>query len=181
VKTAPGPVDVLVVYQHLPHYRYGVFKALQEDQRLRVRYCADLESKDGSIATIRPEQVDRFTRLRNVWLGPILVQVGIFRAILTHRPAVVVFLGDYRYLTTWVASVVARALRVRVLFWTQGWRMHESDATGKLDDEALRKNYQAMSEVHKAMFEASLQTRKDILAVLTPEQREQLGRGWGRR
>jgi len=63
----------------------------------------------------------------------------------------------------------------------QGWRMHESDATGKLDDEALRKNYQAMSEVHKAMFEASLQTRKDILAVLTPEQREQLGRGWGRR
>ena len=62
----------------------------------------------------------------------------------------------------------------------QGLRMHESEATGKLDDEALRKNYQAMSEVHKAMFEASLQTRKDILAVLTPEQREQLGRGWGR-
>ena len=62
----------------------------------------------------------------------------------------------------------------------QGLRMHESEATGKLDDEALRKNYQAMSEAHKAMFEASLQTRKDILAVLTPEQREQLGRGWGR-
>ncbi len=63
----------------------------------------------------------------------------------------------------------------------QGLRMHENYATGKLDDEALRKNYQAMSEVHKAVFEASLQARKDILAVLTPEQREQLGRGWGRR
>ena len=58
----------------------------------------------------------------------------------------------------------------------QGLRMHESDATGKLDDDALRKNYQAMSEAHKAMFEASLQARKDIQAVLTPEQREQLGR-----
>ena len=63
----------------------------------------------------------------------------------------------------------------------QGWRVHENYATGKLDDEALRKNYQAMSEVHKAMFEASLQARKDIHAVLTPEQREQASGGWGRR
>jgi Spy/CpxP family protein refolding chaperone len=58
----------------------------------------------------------------------------------------------------------------------QGLRMHESDAAGKLDDEALRKNFLAMSEAHKAMFETSLQARKDIQAVLTPEQREQLGR-----
>jgi len=58
----------------------------------------------------------------------------------------------------------------------QGLRAHENYATGKLDDEVLRKNYQAMSDAHKAMFEASLQTRKDIQAVLTPEQREQLGR-----
>ena len=132
MKTTPGPLDVLVVYQHLPHYRYGVFKALQEDQRLRVRYCADLESKDGSIATISPDRVDRFTRLRNVWLGPILVQVGLFRAILRHRPVVVVFLGDYRYLTTWLASAFARALRVRVLFWTQGWRTHESGVKARV-------------------------------------------------
>ena len=58
----------------------------------------------------------------------------------------------------------------------QGLRVHESYATGKLDDEALRRDYQAMSEVHKAMFEASLQARKDVQAVLTPVQREQLGR-----
>ena len=63
----------------------------------------------------------------------------------------------------------------------QGLRMHENFATGKLDDEALRKNYQGMGEVHKAMLEASLQARKDIDAVLTPERREQLGRGLSRR
>ena len=54
----------------------------------------------------------------------------------------------------------------------QGLRMHESYDAGKLDDEALRKNYQAMSDGRKAMFEASLQARKEIHAVL---QREQLG------
>jgi Spy/CpxP family protein refolding chaperone len=35
--------------------------------------------------------------------------------------------------------------------------------------------------VRKAMFEASLEARKDVDAVLTPEQRAQLGRGRGRR
>ena len=63
----------------------------------------------------------------------------------------------------------------------QTHRMRENHATGKLDDEVLRKNYQAMSDAHKEMFEASLQARKDIEAVLTPEQRAQLDRGWGGR
>ena len=58
----------------------------------------------------------------------------------------------------------------------QGLRAHESYATGKLDDEVVRRNYQAMSDAHKAMFEASLQTRKDIQAVRTAEQREPPGR-----
>jgi Spy/CpxP family protein refolding chaperone len=58
----------------------------------------------------------------------------------------------------------------------QGLRMRENYATGKLDDDAARKNYQAMSEVHRAMFEIALQARKDVQAVLTPEQREQMGR-----
>jgi Spy/CpxP family protein refolding chaperone len=63
----------------------------------------------------------------------------------------------------------------------QGLRSRENYATGKLDDETLRKNYQAMSDAHGAMFEAWVQARKDTQAVLTPEQREQWGRGPGRR
>jgi Spy/CpxP family protein refolding chaperone len=35
----------------------------------------------------------------------------------------------------------------------QGLRARENYATGKLDDETLRKNYQAMSDAHGAMFE----------------------------
>lgn len=59
--------------------------------------------------------------------------------------------------------------------------MHERYVTGKWDEDAQRKNYQVMSELHKAMFENSLQSRKDIEAVLTPEQRAQLGQaGRGR-
>lgn len=66
----------------------------------------------------------------------------------------------------------------------QRLRMHESFATGKWDEDAQRRTYQLMSELHKAMFESSLQARKEVEAVLTPEQRAQLaapGRARGRR
>jgi Spy/CpxP family protein refolding chaperone len=56
----------------------------------------------------------------------------------------------------------------------QSLRAHESYATGKWDEDALRKNFEVVSEVHKGLFETSLQARKDIEAVLTPEQRSQL-------
>ncbi len=52
-----------------------------------------------------------------------------------------------------------------------------TDPSGKTDDSAARKAYEAMSEMRKAMFENGLEMRKRIDAVLTNEQREQLRRG----
>ena len=58
----------------------------------------------------------------------------------------------------------------------QRHQLLESESSDK-SDAAARKTYQAMSEAHKAMFEASLDVRKRIDAVLTKEQREQLQSG----
>lgn len=50
------------------------------------------------------------------------------------------------------------------------------------DEKAARQAYEAMASAQKQMFEASLDMRKQIEAVLTPEQREQLQRNYrGRR
>jgi Spy/CpxP family protein refolding chaperone len=51
------------------------------------------------------------------------------------------------------------------------------ERAGKADEAAQLKAYDASAGVHKQMFEARLDTRKRIEAVLTPEQREQVGRG----
>lgn len=58
----------------------------------------------------------------------------------------------------------------------QRYQLDQAYAAGKDDDAAERRAYQAMTEVHKEMFEASLKARKDIEAVLTPAQRDQLRR-----
>jgi len=55
----------------------------------------------------------------------------------------------------------------------QSYRMHDF---GKADDAAARKAFDEMATAHKQMFETRLEAHKRIDAVLTPEQRKQLGR-----
>jgi Spy/CpxP family protein refolding chaperone len=59
-----------------------------------------------------------------------------------------------------------------------GGPMYQAFSGGEFDEQAARKAYDAMAEARKQMFEASLEARKRINAVLTPEQREQLRRGY---
>lgn len=55
---------------------------------------------------------------------------------------------------------------------------------GPFDEKAARGAYDTIAQAHKEMFEAQLQMRKRVEAVLTPQQREQMQRGyrgrWGR-
>jgi Spy/CpxP family protein refolding chaperone len=65
-------------------------------------------------------------------------------------------------------------------------RMHElhwqqrRNAPGAFDEQAARASFAATTEARRQMFEASLDARKRIDAVLTPQQREQLARPRGR-
>jgi Spy/CpxP family protein refolding chaperone len=65
----------------------------------------------------------------------------------------------------------------------QQYRLNELYESGKAEDAAARKVYDAMVDAHKQMFDIQLEARKKIDAVLTPEQREELrqrARGrWG--
>jgi Spy/CpxP family protein refolding chaperone len=60
----------------------------------------------------------------------------------------------------------------------QGGPMSEAFGPGPIDEKAARKAFDEMAAAQKQMFELSLQARKRIDMVLTPEQREQMRRGW---
>jgi len=57
------------------------------------------------------------------------------------------------------------------------YHMHQLMSGAVPDDASARKAYDAMANAHKQMFDAMLDARKQIDAVLTKEQREQLKRG----
>lgn len=115
---------VAVVYPHLPHYRYGVFAEL--DRRISdVIFIADGASRDGTIAVIPAGSFTRQVRVRNYWVGPLLWQRGLGKALRRLKPEAVIFLGDAAYASTWVQATLSRLLRRKVYFWTIGW--HRAD------------------------------------------------------
>ncbi len=56
-------------------------------------------------------------------------------------------------------------------------QMNEQYDSDQRDDPALSKSYRNMSELRHQMFDLSLSARRQIDAVLTPEQREKLRHG----
>jgi Spy/CpxP family protein refolding chaperone len=59
----------------------------------------------------------------------------------------------------------------------QDWHMGDAWRDGGIDEKAARKAFDAMTEMHRKMFDATLEARKRVDALLTPQQREQLRRG----
>jgi Spy/CpxP family protein refolding chaperone len=53
-------------------------------------------------------------------------------------------------------------------------------AGGAFDEQAARKNYDGSAALHKQMFENAIDFRKRMDAVLTPQQRDEMRRGWHR-
>lgn len=53
------------------------------------------------------------------------------------------------------------------------WKMQDAQKDG-FNEEAARKQFDAMAAIRKEMFEAGLATRKQVEAILTPEQRDRL-------
>lgn len=133
-------LKVAVVYPHLPHYRYGVFKEL-ENRIEDIRFIFGGSSKDGSIASIPPGTFKKETRVQNVWFGPVLWQRGLARALHEYRPDAVVFLGDAAHLSTWVMAILSRLRGQRVYFWTIGW--HRPDKGLR---KLIRKTFYKLSD-----------------------------------
>lgn len=71
--------------------------------------------------------------------------------------------------------------------WALMEKMHEDFAStnfyrsGKFDEQAARKAYDASASLHKQMFDNFIDAQKRIDSVLTPQQHEQLQRAWGGR
>lgn len=117
-------LNVLVVYQHLPHYRKGVFLELEQSPGWDVHFAAGRSSRDPGIETIPMTELQRTHELRNTWVGPFLWQRDLMRLLL--RPwDIVIFLGDVAYVSTWAGAAVSRLLGRRVAFWTIGWHRPE--------------------------------------------------------
>lgn len=124
------PLRVLIVQQHLAHYRRGVFMELDKSAAIEATFAADVSDKDGNIPAIPMATFKRALRLRNMWLGSLLWQRGLLDRIARGRFDCVIFTGDVHHISTWVALLLARLRGVRSYLWTTGWHRPDSRFKG---------------------------------------------------
>ena len=114
------PLNVLVVYPFLFHYRFGVFQQLDRSPELRLTFASDTRTFDG-IEAIDPHLVARHKKLKTIRINRFTWQTGLAKLITTEAYDAVVFHGDMWSISTWIASAIARIRRKKVFFWTIGW------------------------------------------------------------
>jgi glycosyltransferase involved in cell wall biosynthesis len=131
---------VAIIYHYLAHYREAVFEMLSRpDAKHHYVVFSDRESNIPSLATIslekarslNPEGSLNWRIIRNRWLTPNVLWQGEALRIATSREFdVVIFLGNMRFLSTWIAAILARATGKRVLMWTHGVLRRETGLHG---------------------------------------------------
>ncbi|SER73379.1 Glycosyltransferase involved in cell wall bisynthesis [Pedococcus cremeus] len=119
--------QAMLVSELLPHYRYGVFKALEvNDSGTEWSFAAGNSDRAKSIPTIERNLLQTTFALQNRHLPKgLLWQSGLLGTVRRRRPDVLVFTGDVSHLSTWAATVLARFQGAKVFFWTIGWHRPE--------------------------------------------------------
>jgi len=120
--------NVLICYHFFAHYREPVLRRLSSMLGPHnLILAADLsDGRGGEIPNISEEvlrEICVFHRLHNCYFRGILFQAGLLKLIFRLPVSTpVIFLGDAKYITTWIATVIHRIRGGKVLFWTHGTR-----------------------------------------------------------
>ena len=124
---------IAIVYPFIPHYRLPVFRELKESKSASFTiYSGDSTNMSSmNIVSKLDNDCDVMVEwVNNTWLPKgFLWQSGLFN-YMDHD--VVIFLGDYRYISTWIFSLLLRLKGKQVYFWTHGTRKRELGLKGKI-------------------------------------------------
>ncbi len=122
-----------VAYHQIAHYRRAVFDELNRSARFEFIVLSDTRAPDPSILLVDPASISwRWVVTPNLWIGSFLWQRGLVREVAFGDYEAFILLGNFLYLSSWVAAVVGRLRRKRVLFWTHGWLRRERGVKGFL-------------------------------------------------
>lgn len=125
-----------IVYHYFAHYRAPVFKALSESHNTKYYFLGDANPTNDIklIDFDKDEKLSgQFIPLRNIWLGKgFLWQNRLFSSLRKNNFDVVIFLGDAKFITTWIAILFTRLRGKKAYLWGHGLYGKESWANLKI-------------------------------------------------
>lgn len=113
---------IAIIHNTIAPYRHPLFESLSKDFDLIVYYCsvrATLHKWD-----LWPRNYNyKYSILPRIFLrtpiGNISINLSIIKKLILNKPHSIV-LSTYTDLTTWIAFVMARLLRIPAIYWTEG-------------------------------------------------------------
>lgn len=116
-----------------PHYRSNLWHKLASSKEFDFYFFYGYNKK------LKIKEVDfesfnflplkgKFSKLKNFWIkGSILIwQKGVVKKCLSDEIDVVIFLGEFQVLSTWLAMLVCKLRGIKVVYWSHGLYGNES-------------------------------------------------------
>lgn len=130
---------IAIVYHFFPHYRSAIFTELLNRSDLDCVLVGDLtDPNDSSIEPWVPPR-DSFVRTPCKKLtSNVLWQTGLIQLVTTRNFDAIIFLGNFTFLSTWIAAFIARVRGTRILFWTHGWLREEVNIKERIRERFYR-------------------------------------------
>lgn len=140
---------VAIIYHYVAHYRKSIFDTLCTNCEIDYFIAADESSNISSLPILNSTKEscgsaisERWLKIRNLWITKDIVwQKGVISIALSRKFDCLILLGNMYFLSTWVATILARAKGKKVIYWTHGIRRKEYGLKG-----ALRKLFYKMAD-----------------------------------
>lgn len=116
---------VAVVYHFFAHYRFPIMQMLLDCHDNDYFLVGDRSDPDNSIEPWQPPENKMLFAPCIKVISNLLWQKWLLGLAIRPDISVIIFLGNANFLSTWLAAVLARLTRKRVLFWTHGWLRRE--------------------------------------------------------
>lgn len=123
---------VYIVYHHIAHYREPIFRELMEDENVEYTILADNKPHMEAISVVTPDQHPDWkwkiipTRKIKLFGKEVIWQGKTVLACLFDKVDAVIFLGDPRFASNWIATLICKLRHIRTLQWGMALRRPES-------------------------------------------------------
>lgn len=115
-------LKVAIVYHFFAHYRAPVINELSSCQEIEFYFLGGAVANKNykSLKLHRFKKTDKFIQIKNFWFGTFLWQYNLRKILAKNKFDAVIFLGDWKFLSTWWSLSYLKKRQIPVLFWSHG-------------------------------------------------------------
>lgn len=124
-------LSVAVVYHFYPHYRKGVIEEFGGANAVDVTYIGGAQGAEG-IKEYAFDKRMNFLAVKTYSFWKLVFQPRVIIECLIGKYDVYVFLANPYFITTWLAALICRFRRRRVVFWGHGFKSETLNPNNRL-------------------------------------------------